>query len=118
MPIEPELKNAIITRVSLSNADHGSLSAWLTLDYGGSGQGFGGYSLYSEHKSSKCANYAGHFIWRCLEIGGVTKWNSLVGKTIRVRATHSGITAIGHIVKDIWFDPTSEFRNLEESLGK
>jgi len=37
-----ETKNAVIK----TYADHGVLSGWLVLDYGGTGQGFGGYSLY------------------------------------------------------------------------
>ena len=41
-----ETKNAVIESVRLTTDDHGCLSAWLMLDYGGSGQGFGGYALY------------------------------------------------------------------------
>ena len=41
-----ETKNAVIESARLTTDDHGCLSAWLMLDYGGSGQGFGGYALY------------------------------------------------------------------------
>lgn len=41
-----EITNAVIESVSLTSDDHGCLSAWLHLNYGGSGQGFGGYVLY------------------------------------------------------------------------
>ena len=109
---EIEEKNAIIKSVSLNSDDHGLLSAWLHLDYGGSGQGFGGYCLYlpKSYTHHELKSFAGHFIWRCMEIAGVTEWSKLVGKTIRVRAAHSGIEAIGHIVKNDWFNPSLDFR--------
>jgi hypothetical protein len=115
-----EEKNALITSVSITNDDHGLLSAWLFLDYGGSGQGFGGYTLYLPkvftHADNQ-KNYAGLFIWRCMEIGGVTEWSKLVGKTIRVRKPNmlDQIEAIGHIIKDDWFYPKEEFLQLENS---
>ena len=114
-----EIKNAII-RKAYFDTERG-LSAWLDLDYGGSGQGFGGYMLYlpRDWKHAKGqANYAGHFIYRCLEIAEVTDWAKLAGRTIRVKAEHSKVHAIGHIVKDEWFDPSAEFEQLREDNGQ
>ena len=36
------IKNAVIKTASITSDDHGLLSAWLILDYGDSGQSFGG----------------------------------------------------------------------------
>lgn len=116
-----ETKNAVIRSATITNADHGLLSAWLYLDYGGSGQGFGGYALYLPndftHHNQAGPNYAGHFIWRCMQIAGVEKWDQLPGKTIRVRAERSKVHAIGHIVKDDWFEPSKDFKEHEREAA-
>ena len=108
---EPEEKNAVIKSARISNDDHGLLTAWLDLDYGGAGQGFGGFALYlpksfKHHK--KQMNWAGHFIWRVMEVAGVTRWADLPGKTVRVLASHEKVHSIGHIVKDDWYTPETE----------
>jgi hypothetical protein len=111
-----ETKNAIIKSARITNDDHGLLTVWLDLDYGGIGQGFGGYSLYlpkSFSRATPSPNYAGHFIWRVMEIAEVSEWAMLRGQTIRVKAEHVGVQAIGHIVKDDWFDPKSDFEAMQ-----
>lgn len=110
------IHNAVIESVSLDSGDHNLLTGWLHLDYGGSGQGFGGYALYLPkgwRKHSTNINYAGHFIWRCMEIGGVARWTDLKGKTVRVRIEDGLAKAIGHIVKDDWFCPGDDFKAME-----
>lgn len=111
-------ENALIKKAVITKADHGLLSAWLTLDYGGTGQAFGGYSLYlpdsfSHHDMN--INYAGHFIFRCLEIADVDDWERMNGKTIRVKKDKpfGSIEAIGHIIKDDWFNPSKDFKETE-----
>lgn len=113
-------KNAIIDSAILDDGERGLLTSWLQLDYGGSGQGFGGYALYlpSDYKNHKAqVNYAGHWIYRCMQIAGVNSWEKMKGRTIRVRLTSDGldgkIIAIGHIIKDEWFNPEEEFKNLK-----
>lgn len=121
--MQAERKNAVIKSARITNDDHGLLTAWLDLDYGGSGQGFGGFSLYlpksyTNHGGSLKANYAGHFIWRVMEVAGVERWDQLPGKTIRVLSEHSSVNAIGHIVKDDWFDPGKDFEIMRRAVSQ
>lgn len=119
IPVEPiglGTKNAIIESVRIGFEDRGFLDCWLSLDYGGSGQGFGGFTLYlpktwAHHNIN---SPAGHFIFRCMEVAGVVRWDDMKGKAIRVRSNHSGICAIGHIIKDDWFCPAQDFASLKE----
>lgn len=105
---EIELKNALIESVTITNDDHGCLTMFLHLSYGGSGQGFGGYVLYVKGRSEK--DYTGHFIWRCLEIADVTTVSDLPGCALRVRASHEKVHAIGHLLKEDWFYPSEELK--------
>ncbi len=115
-------QNAIITETYITNEDHGVLSAWIMLDYGGSGQGFGGYALYlpegfKHRDDDQPRDCTGIFIWRVMQIAGVSRWNELRGKSIRVRleSEFGLIKAIGHIIKDDWFDPKVEFMRGEKN---
>lgn len=112
-----EIKNAIIESAEITSDDHGVLSAWIDLDYGGLAQSFGGYALYLPKSFTyhKLESVAGHFMWRVMEVAGVSKWSQLKGKTVRVKMSHFLVLAIGHIIKDDWFDPEQDFKPLRES---
>ena len=115
---EVEEMNAIIDSVRLTNDDHGILTAWINLKYANSGQGFGGYVLYTPSREGGDANYTGHFIWRVMEIADVTEWSKLPGRPVRARASFSKVHEIGHILKDKWFNPTIEFERMQNELSR
>jgi len=122
-----EIKNAIIESVQLDIGDRGFLQGWLMLDYGGTGQGFGGFVLCpyldkggwpsGPSQSITDANYAGVWLTRIMQVAGVAEWNQLKGKTIRVKCNHSRVEAIGHIIKDDWFSPSEMFNAMEKARG-
>lgn len=115
-----KIKNAIIESTSIDMGDRGLLTAWLHLDYGDSShQGFGGFSLYLPkdytHFSEK-GDFAGHFLFRCMQICGVENWKNVQGKSIRVKLDNEYggiIKAIGHITKDDWFNPSEDFKKMQ-----
>lgn len=109
------IRNAIITRASISTGERGFLDCWLTLDYGGEGQGFGGFTLYlpKSWKHYSLLSPAGHFIFRVMEIAEVDDFSKLQGRSIRAKCDWGKVHAIGHIIKDDWFNPSEDFANLK-----
>ena len=112
-----ETKNAVITGTFLGLEDHGFLSAFVYLDYGGSRQGFGGYALGTP-ASGKLNINCGLFLSRVLEVVGVEKWEQLPGRSVRVQADHCKVRAIGHFIRDQWFIPEREFVNDDAWLNR
>jgi len=96
-----EIKNAKITGTELGGNERGP-SFWVYVDYGGAGQGFGGYSLGG--------TFTHYVITGILEALEVDSWEKLKGTPVRVKASHDKVQAIGHYLKDQWFDP-SEFKD-------
>jgi hypothetical protein len=101
-----EVINATIKSTSLEMV-HGYLTLWLHLDYGGTGQGFGGISLYHPEREE---DFAGSFLYKTLDTVGVSKWEDLRGKHIRVVSDHSKVHKIGHIILDKWFCPATDIK--------
>lgn len=119
-----DIRNALIESVTIDTGDRDLLTAWLQLDYGdGSHQSFGGHCLYLpksyKHHTEK-GDFAGHFIYRCMQIAGVESWDKIKGKSIRVKyevgpGFMSKIIAIGHVIKDDWFNPSEDFEKMKAS---
>jgi hypothetical protein len=107
--IDIEIKNAIIDKVQIFIKDNGNLSIFLDLDYGKCQQSFGGYDF---QVGINLYNYFGHFIWRLMKIVNVSNLDDLVGKPVRVKCDFSQVYAIGHFLKDEWFDPSVEYMKM------
>ena len=118
-----EAKNAKIDSTMLGREDHGIMTCMLFVNYGGACQGFGGYTLdgYDKGLEKRVGSaYGMEFIIRVLETVGVTRWEELPGKHLRVKADHGKIHSIGNIIEDKWFAPEpdlSEFIRRENENG-
>lgn len=99
MYFDMKVVNAKIESTMLGIEDHGIFTFMIHLDYGGSGQGFGGYALGGE--------YTDKLIRRVLKVVGVEKWEDLKGKYVRVNVPESGgiIHSIGNLLTEEWLDP-------------
>lgn len=105
----------IIQAASLSTADHGILSSYITMEMSRGGvQGFGGYRLgYDLNKvpGDKYDNVvnitmAADWIVSVMKVAGVANWHDLVGKTVSVLSQGGLIIAIGQFGKsDNWYCP-------------
>lgn len=110
--------NARIVSTMLGAEDHGILSAWIQLDYGNGGQSFGGYALdgkrNDELKMREPSVVCGHFIRRVLQVVGVESWEKLPDTPCRVVHEQGKVHAIGHYLKEEWFNPTDEFKRYTQ----
>ena len=107
-----EIRNAKITSTFLG-FNHGCLTFWLNLDYGGSGQSAGGYVLdtYDKGKGGRIGHACGSgIIGKILEIIEVESWEELPGIHIRVKATHGGVSEIANVLKDNWLNFSEFFK--------
>ena len=106
-----EIKNAEIESTMLGYEDHGILTCFLHLNYGGSGQGFGGYGLDAYDKASdtrKGTAYGIAFIRHILDVLEVSTWEELKGKYCRADASFGKVYGVGHLLKDKWFYPEKD----------
>ena len=119
---KPEIRNALIKSTMLGMEDHGIMSCMLHLNYGGSGQGFGGYAFDQWDEGLKArvgSPYGMEFIKRIISTVGVETWEKLPGSHIRVEATWGKVIRIGHYLEDKWFNPEEDLKFLyKENLKK
>lgn len=109
MSNESEVVNAKIRRTDLGFHDgYGSLrNSWLHLEYGGAGQGFGGFVLGGP--------YTDAWVYGILDALECESWEKLPGQLIRVRREKGLAVAIGHPLKDRWFTPKEVFAKMERA---
>ena len=91
-----EIVNARIESTMLGNEDHGIPTCYLTCRFGCATQGFGGYDL---------RHYGLTFITEVLRVVGVSQWEDLRGKVVRIKRSDGLIRAIGNIIEDVWYEP-------------
>ena len=110
-----EILNAKITSVSLTMADHGCLTFWVTVEGGGWGVSIGGYKIGSGYLGSDefKVEYGDGLeaMMRIMDTVGVEKWEDLKDEYIRAEVNGLGpVKKIGHITDDKWFDIDKFFK--------
>ena len=105
-----EIQNAIIKKIWLEVEDHNCLICDIALQGAGWETIFGGYNLCNSNKLIEGKDYTGFYIRRLIEIflDGYGKLDSLEGMPCRVKMEGRKVTAIGHFLKDKWFEPRIE----------
>jgi hypothetical protein len=117
------IKNAVIRKAQLGYQRDGAfLGFYIQLDYGGSGQGFTGWAMDQPIKGGKNYPFGNMNLSRrpqqefaeavglMLKALEVDWFNQLTGMVVRVKRTgdekdwNGTVFAIGHPLKDKWFD--------------
>lgn len=106
----PKIENARIKSTSISMADHGCLTISLNVEGSGWGCNIGGWCNGVGHLGATLWKGNGSAIvamMKIMDIVGVSTWDELKGKLIRVEIPSPGactISKIGNIIEDEWFD--------------
>jgi hypothetical protein len=112
--VKGEIKNAQITNVSLSMADHGCLTYGLTLELDCRGGVYGGYCIgraYLGAKEFSASNKGLEAMMRIMDVVGVERWEDLNLRYVRIVNPGFGgvIDTIGNIIEDKWFNQREFF---------
>ena len=113
-----EIVNAKITSVSITMADHGCLTFWVTVEGSFGGVSIGGYVIGHEYLGASEFDGDGlgiEAMMRIMDVVGVDRWEDLKGKYIRIESYGWGGTVkkIGHITDDKWFDIDEFFKSKQ-----
>lgn len=112
-----EIRNAVITCTKLGFAGHPAefLEVSLTLEWPGVVASFGGWTLdgrpLASAKTRSPSSACGLFVARILRIAGVSQWEQLIGRNVRV-CYDNRVVSLSHITQDDWFDPDTELAAL------
>lgn len=104
-----EIRNAQITGTMFGREDHGILTFFIFVKFGGCECGIGGYALDAHDKSINGRVFSPksmEAISKILETVGVDSWEELKGKYIRVKDNGLGktIDEIGNLMEEKWFN--------------
>ena len=103
---ENTVQNAVITgtKLGVTHTDHGILSFYIYLDYGGSGQGFGGWTLDNvpDAQGRRTPTTLGSSLLLGIDDLFGCNWEDLRGESCRAYGHHSKVIALGHYLKDKW----------------
>ena len=111
-----KIENAKIVDVFLGYEDHGIFTMMLHLEMDGSWCAFGTHQLdeYDKETDTRTGTaYGMDYITEVLKTVGVDDVMKLKGKHIRIESEGwgSGISRIGHLMKNVWFDPKEFFES-------
>lgn len=106
------IENALIKAAYLEVEDHGCLTCRIELEGNGWQCSFGGFNLCG-NTNTEGKDYTGFYIRRLIEVffDGYGRFSSLPGIYCRVKLEDRQVVAIGHILKDNWFEPRVELKN-------
>jgi hypothetical protein len=115
-----KIRNAKITGVDLSMADHGCLTMFIWIHADHFDCGIGGYCLGHGYLGADDEFFDGsakgtESIARIMDVIGVEKFSQIKGKVIRIvdEGLGKSINIFGNIIEDKWFDEKSFFADGE-----
>ena len=115
------VENVEITSTFLGREGNGILTSYIIVRGDGFGVSIGGYALdrFDKIQKKRVATSQGfELIDHILKTTGVSSWEDLVGKFIRIETDGPGsrVTKIGNLIKDEWFDFEEFFKEVENEF--